>query len=145
MSEENVSQGSGLADLNQLLDYGFLTENLTVDTGKGEFRFELKSITPLEEAEASKAVRIRVQEDDTLELNVHTAIEFLARTVTKVNGIELEKLPYAKGDTDLQRKRSVIAKFSEKLMNPLWETYLTLKRKSSGTLTPEETDAVKKS
>lgn len=119
-----------LADLRFLLDFGFLTEKCVISTDKGEFRFELKTITPLEEVEANQVVATRLAQSgnaDDAAKNIQTAIELLARCIVSVNGVNLEDHPHAKGDSALQRKRNVVSKFSEKLMLPLWQTYQKLK------------------
>lgn len=126
-----MSENQTLADLRLLLDYGFLTDKCIVKTPGGEFRFELKTITPLEEADAQQAVVVRVGASDETAKNIHTAIELLARCITKVNGVALEEYPNAKGDTALQKKRYVVSKFSEKLMLPLWKSYQDLKARTS--------------
>ncbi len=137
-----------LADLRLLLDYGFLTDKCVIPTDKGEFRFELKTITPLEEVEASQAVTARLTQagnaDDDTARNVQTAIELLARCITTVNGVNLEDHPNAKGDSPLQRRRYVLSKFSEKLMLPLWQTYQKLKTRTTSEA-EGDSDELKKS
>lgn len=131
-----------LADLNQLMDFGFVTEPCSIKTDNGEFRFELKSITPLEEVHAQKEVSARSGADETAK-NIHTAIEFLARTIVSVNGVPLQDHPSAQGKDPLERKRYVVSKFSEKLMLPLWNAYKSMKAKVNGI--DEESDDLKKS
>jgi len=129
-----------LADLNKLLDFGFLKEEHVIKTPNGDFRFVLETISPLEEAQAYQRME-KISGDSEVARNTNIIIELLARSIKTVNDVPLEDHPYASkfvGQVPLDRKREVVAKFSEKLLLPLWTKYETLKNKTGVTQADEE-------
>ena len=132
-----------LADIVSLLDFGYATEPCTIPTSNGEFRFELKTLSPLEELEARKIVTgMNLQDEQAV--NLFTAIELLARSITTLNGIPFENFPGAQGDSALTKKKFVLGRLSEKVMLPLWVAYQRVKDKATLDGTSEEAEALKK-
>jgi hypothetical protein len=135
---------TSLGDLTKLLDQGYLTEEYLFNSADGDYKFEIKTISPLEEVQAQKRASSQVVNPTEYEAKVHEAIETLSICVTKVNGIELAKLPGAKGETELEKARSIVKRFSEKILVDLWVQYQDLKRKSLPSGTKEEAETIKK-
>lgn len=139
--QPEMQEKSTLADLNKLLDYGFLVETYIVSTEHGDFRFEMKTLTPLQETQAQQMVEANAGTSE-LSQNVHIAIELLSRCIQTVNGVALEQHPLAQKFEGgvLNKKREVVARFSERMLINLWKQYQELRAKASGM----DEDAIKK-
>jgi hypothetical protein len=133
-----------LGELTKLLDQGCLTGEYIHTSTDGSYTFELKTVTPLEELQATKDAAKYDAAADEYDMRVYNAIETLARCVTRVNGIELEKLPVVEGTTSLDKRRSVIKRLSETLLIGLWTKYQEIKKGTTLQGTKEEADVVKK-
>jgi len=138
-----TEQKNLLADIISLLDFGYATETCSIPTEKGEFRFELKTLSPLEEIEARQVVK-QMSLQDEQSTNLHSAIELLARSITTLNGVPFENFPGAQGSTPLEKKKFVLAKLSDKVMVSLWVAYENTKAKTTLDGTPAEEEALKK-
>lgn len=135
-------------ELTKLLEQGFLTGEHLHSSPDGEYRFSLKTITPLDEVQAQKDAEEHFElaaTKDTSAKNIFSAIEVLARSIKSVNGVDLESIPGAAGQNDLEKRRSIVKKFSEKLLLDLWSSYQEVRAPTLLQGTEEENDAVKKS
>lgn len=136
---------TSLGDLTKLLDQGYLTGEYIFTSGDGDYKFTIKTLSPLEEVQAQRdATTTTTSTTNEYEHRVREAIETLSRCITNVNGIELDKIPGAQGTTELDKKRSVTQRFSETILVDLWKKYQELKTKANPTGTKEEADVVKK-
>lgn len=134
-----------LGDLTKLLEQGYLEGEHIHKSKDGDFRFELKTLSPLEELEAQRAAKNQRRPDDIESADlVYLAIEVLARSVTKVNGISLENVPGAEGQDFLSKKRSILKKVGESILVGLWQSYQKLKNSTTLSGTEEEAEEVKK-
>lgn len=132
-----------MADIHKLLDFGYVTEPCSIKSDAGEFRFELRTLSPLEELEARREVLAMDLKDDQ-SVNMMMAVELLGRSITTLNGVAFDSFPGAQGTTPLAKKKYVVSKLSEKVMLPLWSAYQNVKAKASLDGTPEEEEALKK-
>lgn len=136
-----------LGELSKLLDQGFLMGDHVHAGDDGEFRFRLKTITPLAEVEANNdadAAFEAASTKDSTAKNIFSAIEILARCIDSVNGVPLQNVPGADGGNDLEKRRSIVKRFSEKLLLDLWSSYQEIRVSTIPAGTKEEEDAVKK-
>lgn len=138
-----------LGDLTKLLDQGHLSEEYAYSSDQGEYRFRLKTLTPLQDLEARRAAKKTsladgVSEEDTNSYSVYEAVELLSRAVQEINNVKLEEVPAAQGSSLLEKRRSIISKLSEQLLLDLWKKYNDMRVKSTLSGTEEEDEAVKK-
>jgi hypothetical protein len=138
-----------LADLSKLLNQGHLSEEYILDTSDGTFKFKMKTLTPLEELEVDmiidevlKSKNIAI--DDQKYRPTYGSIELLSRAITEVNSVPFEAVPGAMGEDALQKRRSLVTKFSLELLLKLWIFYNEMKNKISLKGTKEESEEIKK-
>ena len=134
-----------LGDLTKLLDQGYIEGEHIHSSKDGDFKFELKTLSPLEELEAQRAVKAHRKPDDIESADlVYLAIEVLARAVTRVNGIVLENVPGAEGSDSLSKRKSILKRVGESVLVSLWQSYQKLKSSTSLSGTEEESEQIKK-
>lgn len=134
-------------ELTKLLEQGFLTGEYIHTGVDGDFRFRLKTITPLSEVVAQKDADANFEKASTKDAsakNIFSAIEILARCIDSVNGTPLQNIPGAEGTTDLEKRRSIVERFSEKLLLDLWASYQEVRSPTVLDGTEEESEAIKK-
>ena len=135
---------TNLGELTKLLEQGFLTGEYIHTSQDGVYRFEIKTITPLEEVQAEKAARGYDASSSESDQRVYSAIEILARCITKVNGVDLESVPGAEGTTALEKRRSILKRLSSPLVLGLWEKYQAVRNTTQLEGDKEESEAIKK-
>lgn len=134
-----------LGDLTKLLNQGFVEGEYLYPSKDGDFRFELRTLSPLEELEAQRAAKAQRKPDDIEAADlVYLAIEMLARATTKVNGIVLENVPGAEGQDSLSKKKSILKKVGESVLVGLWQSYQKLKTSTTLSGSQEEAEQIKK-
>jgi hypothetical protein len=138
-----------LADLSKLLNQGHLTEEYVLDTPDGTFKFKMKTLTPLEEIEVDMIIDQILKGrgivvDDQKYRPTYGSIELLSRVITEVNSVPFEAVPGAVGENALEKRRSLVTKFSLGLLLKLWVFYNEMKSKISLNGTKEESEEIKK-
>ena len=136
-----------VGDLTKLLEQGFLNSTYVYEGPDGKFEFKLKTLLPLEEVAASRDTDSRFEEAGSKDDNaksIFLAIETLIRCVETVNGVPLEQVPGAEGETPLKKRRSLANRFSQKLLLDLWAEHQKLRSKMFPTGSEEEEEALKK-
>jgi len=126
-------------DLTKLLQQGYLNTEYKYQGKDGVFTFKLKTLIPLVETEIDKDVNARFASAELTDENARSiflAIETLIRSVETVNGIPLENVPGAVGDTVIEKRRFLLDRFSQELLLSVWRGYQDLKQKTF----PEEED-----
>lgn len=138
---------TNLGELTKLLQQGYITGEYVHSSEDGDYRFVIKTITPLDEVAAQKDANHWYQasgaNEDTAR-NVFSAIEILARSIRTVNDVDLDKVPGAEGANNLEKRRYLVSKFSEKLLLDLWAKYQELRTGTDLTGSDEENEAIKK-
>lgn len=133
-----------LGDLTKLLDVGYLTDVYVFKSEEGEYKFTLKTISPMQESEIYDEVNNKSFKEGS-ELRFMTLTTFLlAASVQSVNGIELDKVPGCEGATSTEKKRSLLGKLSSQLLVGLWDKYKELQSKTTTKGTEEESEQLKK-
>jgi hypothetical protein len=138
-----------LGDLSKLLDQGHITTEYVFQSQEGDFKFKMRTLTPLEDVEATsstEAERLRrnIKEDDSGSRVTLYAIEVLSRAIENVNGISLESVPGAQGESALGKRRYIIQKLGEKLILALWKAYNKMRTDIQLDGTEAESEAIKK-
>jgi len=130
-----------LGDLNKLIEQGYITDKYIYDAPTGSYEFVLKTLSPIDEVECFKAIeKFEMDQEKTINLT----IEFLARSIESVNGVALEQVPGAEGQTSLDKKRSTLKKLSGKMILGLWAKYQSLSESTTPTGSQEELEEIKK-
>lgn len=136
-----------LGDLTKLLNAGHITDEYVYQSEDGTYKFKLKTLTPLEDDAArdqAEQYSLKNNEVDLNKRNIHDAVEILAIAITEVNDVSLEKVPGAKGETDLEKRRFILRNFSENLLLGLWKKYNDMRKDTSLSGDEQEDEAVKK-
>lgn len=134
-----------LGELTKLLDQGYLDGEYLHSSKDGDYKFVLKTISPLDEISAQKdADRLYDSNPGEDDRSVYVVIETLSRSILSVNGIPLEQLPGSEGSAPLEKKRSLVKKFSQKLLVAIWAKYQEIRKGTQFEGGSEESEAVKK-
>jgi len=137
----------GLGDLKKLLGEGHLKNEYTYSSENGDFKFAIKTLTPLEEALAHRDAEMFFTQDNIKrdsDRSSYIAVEILSYAIESVNNVPLEKMTEAVGETDVEKRRFFIKSFGPGLLIELWKFYNTLQDKILIKNTKEEDEAVKK-
>lgn len=138
-----------LADLSKLLNQGHLAEECVLDTPDGTFKFKMKTLTPLEELDIDMTID-QILKSKNLDPNdqkyrpTYGAVELLSHVITEVNSVPFESIPGAIGQSVLERRHSLVSKFSLELLLKLWVFHLEMKNKITLQGTKEENEEIKK-
>jgi len=133
-----------LGDLTKLLDVGYLTDVYSFTSDEGEYKFVLKTISPMQESEIYDEVNNKNFKEGS-ELRFMTLTTYLlAASVQSVNGIDLDKVPGCEGSSSIEKKRSILGKLSAKLLLGLWDKYKELQNKTTLKGDQEEAEQLKK-
>lgn len=139
--QEKKSQTSNqvLGDLSALINQGKITEKVKIDTGNGIYIFEMRTLSGQESTDVLMATSLY---NDLSEVSA-LRIECLSRSIEKINGVPVEKMAGAEGETNLEKRKSIIRNLQQQLLVKLYSKYEILAKRSDEILKIEEDDLKK--
>ena len=137
-----------IGELSKLISEGHLKGDFNyVSENNEEYRFTYRTLTPIEEVHAERDAKDFYDKDKITretDMLVYRVNEVLARSLLSVNGVDLGNIPGAVGNTDLDKKRSIVKQLNQKIILNLWKEYNKLLEKTLPESTPEEVIEIKK-